>query len=98
MAIFKRRNDRPGSRWPAALAEDGGLSDLVASRGMPPLGGRGRRSRMSHCGQRSASTASVLWRVIRQQQADMEWALSGLTGEHWLKGTPLRSTATRLPQ
>jgi hypothetical protein len=62
MAICERRSDRP-----AASAEDGGLSDLVASRGMPPLGGRGRRSRMSHCGQRSASAASVLWRVIRQQ-------------------------------
>jgi hypothetical protein len=27
---------------------------------------------MSHCGQRSASAASVLWCVIRQQKADMD--------------------------
>ncbi|WIG49409.1 MAG: hypothetical protein OJF48_000325 [Afipia sp.] len=49
MAIFERRNDRPAA-LARSEAEDGGLSDLVASRGMPPLGGRGRRSRTSHCG------------------------------------------------
>jgi hypothetical protein len=43
---------------------------------------------MSHCGQRSASTANVLWRVIRQQKADMDVGQSGLTGGHCLKGTP----------
>ena len=49
MAICERRNDRPAA-LARSEAEDGGLSDLVASRGMPPLGGRGRRSRTSHCG------------------------------------------------
>jgi hypothetical protein len=42
MAICERRND-----WPAALArseaEDGGLSDLVAARGMPPLWRQGKK-------------------------------------------------------
>jgi len=43
MAIFERYNDRLAALARSG-AEDGGLSDLVASRGMPPLGGRGIRS------------------------------------------------------
>jgi hypothetical protein len=43
MAIFQRRNDRPAA-LARSEAKDGRLSDLVASRGMAPLGGRGRRS------------------------------------------------------
>jgi hypothetical protein len=80
-------------------AEDGGPSDLVASRGMPQLGGRGRRSRMSHCGQRSTSAASVLWRVIRQQKPIWTCALSGAYGRALAQRLPaFWSTATPLPE
>jgi hypothetical protein len=44
-------------------------------------------------GKRSASAASELWRVIRQQKADIVvGTLGGLTGERWLKGTPVDPT------
>jgi hypothetical protein len=60
MAIIERRNDRPAASARSG-AEDGGLSDLVAARGMPPLGGReedreraiagkGRRVQRAYCG------------------------------------------------
>jgi hypothetical protein len=42
MAIFERRNDLPAA-LARSEAEDGGLSDLVASRGMPPLGRQGKK-------------------------------------------------------
>jgi hypothetical protein len=77
MAIFKRPSDHSAALARSG-AEDGGLSDLVVSRGRPPFGGRGRRSRRSHCGQGSASSASALWRAIRQQQAAMAWARNNL--------------------
>jgi len=41
MATFERRNDRPAASARSEAA-DGGLSDLVVSRGMPPFGGKGR--------------------------------------------------------
>src|SRR5437016_13040990 len=98
MAICERRNDRPAALARSA-AEDGGLSGLVASRGMPPLGGRGRRSRMSHYGQRSARPASVLWRVIRQQKADMDVGPKPAQGKALAKShLALRSTAALLSQ
>jgi hypothetical protein len=40
---------------------------------------------MSHCGQRSASAASVLWRLISQQRT-LWCGRSRLTGEHGFEG------------
>jgi hypothetical protein len=53
---------------------------------------------MSHCGQRSASEASALRRVIRQQKADMNVGPEWLTGGPGLKGTRPQSIATPLLQ
>jgi hypothetical protein len=60
MAVCERRNDRPAA-LARSEAEDGGLNDLVASRGMPPLAagevdreraiaGEGRRTQRAYCG------------------------------------------------
>jgi hypothetical protein len=85
MAIFERRNDRPAP-LARSEAEDGGLSDLVASRGMPPLGGRGRRSNEPlrvKVGERSERI------VARDPPAKGRYGSGGSspTGEHRLKGT-----------
>jgi glycine/D-amino acid oxidase-like deaminating enzyme len=82
-------------RWPAASAEDGGLSDLVASRGMPPLGGRGRRSRMSHCGQKVGEHSERI--VARDPPAKGRYGRGPQAGsqESTDSKTPaLRATAT----
>jgi hypothetical protein len=64
MAICERRYDRPAA-LPATSAEDGGLSDLVASRGMLPLDGRGKKIANKLL---RVKVSERMRRVIRQQK------------------------------
>jgi hypothetical protein len=90
MAICERRNDRPAALarsvsegWRAERSREE-CRRLVA----------GRRSRMSHCGQRSTSAASLLWRVIRQQRT-LGAGRSRLTGGDGCKGTARKESCDK---
>src|ERR1700758_5215195 len=83
MAIPERCNDRPAALQARSAAEDGGLSDLVVSREMPPLCGRGRRSRTSHCGAEVGERSErIVARDPPAKRPRWTWAEAALIAEH----------------
>jgi hypothetical protein len=94
MAVCERRNDRPAA-LARSEAEDGETSDLVVSRGMTaqPAGEEDRERAIA--GPRSASHASALRRLIRQQKGPHGCVDQSSQRDHWRRH--LAATMAELP-